>query len=161
MNYETIQASNKELAPAVREHSEARTKEGTSLIDQSVQVEALPTYHLRGLGLYELHGEDILASYQGAGRYLVPSGTTRGLVHEVRVGRRPERSRCECTGFQHHGHCSHHVAAQRVARRSAVCDACGVRRWWTEVTEVQEEDELLAWFPMDVLCRARAPGRGI
>jgi hypothetical protein len=114
-----------------------------------------PAYVLRGLGLFELHAEDILKGYQGAGRYLVPSGSESGLVYEVRVSpMRPERDRCECTGYQHHGHCSHHVAAQRVARWSAVCDACGVRRWWSELRQVEEDDALLAWFPGDVLCRA-------
>ncbi len=83
-------------------------------------TETVPAYVLRGLGLYKLHADDILAAYQGAGRWLVPSGTTNGLVYEVRVSRRPERSRCECTGYQHHGHCSHHVAAERVAKKSAV-----------------------------------------
>ena len=121
----------------------------------SVQAEPLPAYHLRGLGLYGLHGEEVLASYQGAGRYLVPSGTTPGLTYEVRVSpTRPERDRCECIGYQHHGHCSHHVAAQRVARRSTVCDACGVRRWWSELQEVHDEHDLLAWFAGDKLCRA-------
>jgi hypothetical protein len=114
-----------------------------------------PAYVLRGLGIYELHGEDILASYQGGGKYLVPSGTTTGLVYEVRVSpMRRDRDRCECQGFARHAHCSHHVAALRVARRSAVCNGCGARRWWRELQQVHEEDELLAWFPGDVLCRA-------
>src|SRR5918998_5754031 len=100
---------------------------------QSLQAETPPAYCLRGLGLFELHGEDILEGYQGAGKYLVPSGTMPGEVYEVRVSpMRPERDRCECTGYQHHGHCSHQVAAKRVARRSAVCDGCGVRKWWSE-----------------------------
>ncbi len=120
---------------------------------QSLQADPLPAYHLRGLGLFELYGEEMLDDYQGGGRWLVPSGTTPGLVYEVRVGRRPERDRCECTGYQHHGHCSHHVAAQRVARRSAICDACGERQWSSGMTEVQEDDGLLAWFPGDRLCR--------
>ena len=113
---------------------------------QSLQAEVLPAYHLRGLGLFELHSEDILEGYLGAGKYLVPSGTTPDLTYEVRVSpMRPERDKCECQGFAAHGHCSHHVAAQQVARRSAVCDACGSRRWWSEITEVFGDDELLSW----------------
>jgi hypothetical protein len=33
---------------------------------ESVQAETLPAYHLRGLGLFELHAETILEGYQGA-----------------------------------------------------------------------------------------------
>ena len=120
---------------------------------QSVQAEPVPAYTLRGLGLFELHADEIHASYQGGARWLVPSGTEAGKVYEVRVGSRPERHRCECVGFQQHDHCSHHVAARRVARRSAVCDGCVVRRWWKNLTEVTEDDGLLAWFPGDRLCR--------
>ncbi len=125
------------------------------MIDHSLQAEALPAYTLRGLGLFEIHGEEVLANYQGAGKWIVPSGTIPDLSYEVRVSpMRPDRDRCECTGFQHHGRCSHHVAAQRVARRSAMCDACGSRRWWSEITEVFEDDELLSWYPGDRVCRA-------
>ncbi len=121
---------------------------------QSLQAETLPAYHLRGLGLYELHGEEILEGYQGAGRWFVPSGTVESRSYEVRVSpTRPERDRCECVGFQHHGHCSHHVAASRVAKRSAVCDSCGSRCWRSEIIEVHEED-LLSWYPGDLLCRS-------
>ncbi len=106
-----------------------------------------PAYVLRGLGLYELHADDILASYQGGGRYLVPSGTDAGNVYEVRIGVR--RNRCECRGFASHGHCSHVVAAGRVAKRSAVCDGCGARTWSRDLSEVQES---LTYFEGDLLC---------
>ncbi len=115
--------------------------------------ETTPDYVWRGLGLFELYAEDILAKYQGAGKWLVPSGSESGKAYEVRTGSRPERDRCECIGHQHHGHCSHHVAAQRVAKKSAVCDACGKRCWWSELREVEEDDGLLSWFPGDRLCR--------
>ena|SRR5215217_5613628 len=118
-------------------------------------TEPQPPYVLRGLGLFELHADEILDNYEGGGRWLVPSGTTPGLTYEVRVSpMRPGRDRCECVGYQNHGHCSHHVAAQRVARRSAVCDACGQRCWWRGLQEVHEDDGLLAWFEGDKLCRA-------
>ncbi|PLS85037.1 MAG: hypothetical protein CYG60_14710, partial [Actinobacteria bacterium] len=57
-----------------------------------------PAYVLRGLGLFELHAGEILASYKGGGKYLVPSGTEANGLYEVRVGTRPERNRCECRG---------------------------------------------------------------
>ncbi len=111
-----------------------------------------PAYVLRGLGIYELRADDILASYRGAGKYLVPSGTDAGNVYEVRTGTRPERNRCECRGFASHKHCSHIVAASRVAKKSAVCDSCGERRWDRELVEVTEDHDSLTWFPGDRLC---------
>ncbi len=110
-----------------------------------------PAYVLRGLGLFELHAGEILASYQGGGRWLVPSGTDAGNVYEVRTGTRPERNRCECRGFASHRHCSHVVAAGRVAKRSGVCDGCGVRTWRRDLSEVQES---LTYFAGDLLCRS-------
>ncbi len=109
-----------------------------------------PAYVLRGLGIFELRADDILASYQGAGRYIVPSGTTANGLYEVRVGVR--RNRCECRGWASHGHCSHVVAASRVAKRSAVCDGCGERRWDRELVEVTEDHDSLTWFVGDHLC---------
>ncbi len=108
-----------------------------------------PAYVLRGLGIYELHRDDILQGYQGGGRWLVPSGTDAGNVYEVRTGTRPERNRCECKGFGSHKHCSHLIAAGRVAKRSAVCDGCGVRTWSRDLVEVQES---LTYFEGDLLC---------
>ena len=120
--------------------------------------EKIPDYALRGLGIFEVARNRILESYQGGGRWLVPSGSETGRFYEVRVGSRPERHRCECRGFALHRHCSHLVAAERVARRSAVCDCCGSRCWWPELTEVTEDDGLLAWFPGDLLCSSCIPG---
>ncbi len=111
--------------------------------------EPTPGYVLRGLGIFELHAGDILASYRGGGRFLVASGTEANGLYEVRVGTRPERNRCECRGFASHKHCSHVVAASRVARRSAVCDGCGQRTWSRDLSEVQES---LTYFEGDLLC---------
>ncbi len=116
-----------------------------------------PAYVLRGLGLFELHRDEILHSYQGAGRYVVPSGAGVG-AYEVRVGTRPERNRCECRGFASHGHCSHVVAAGRVAKRSAVCDGCGERVWSRDLLEVGADS--LSFFEGDSLCRGCAREHG-
>ncbi len=117
-----------------------------------------PGYALRGLGLFELHADAILDSYQGGGRYIVPSGTEAANRYEVRVGTRPERNRCECRGFGTHRHCSHVVAAGRVAKRSAVCDGCGVRTWSRDLVEVDADS--LTFFEGDELCRPCARAHG-
>ncbi len=122
------------------------------MIDQKSSAPAHPStpepaYVLRGLGLFELRADDILASYGGGGRYLGPSGTEANGLYEVRVGVR--RNRCECRGFSSHKHCSHVVAAGRVAKRSAVCDGCGARTWSRDLSEVQES---LTYFVGDLLC---------
>ncbi len=124
------------------------------MIDQSVPKVQHPTtpepaYVLRGLGLFELHRDEILHSYQGGGRFLVPSGTTANGLYEVRVGTRPGCNRCECRGFASYGHCSHVVAASRVAKKSGVCDGCGQRTWRRDLVEVQES---LTYFAGDELC---------
>lgn len=116
-------------------------------------AESVPDYVWRGRGLFETYRDELV--YLGGGNWLVPSGSTPGKLYEVRVGspRRPERSSCECVGFQHHNHCSHLVCAEIAHKKSAVCDACGERKYWPELWEVHEEDGLLAWFPGDRLCR--------
>jgi len=122
----------------------------------STPESSTPDYVLRGHGLFELHRDEILKGYQGGGRWLVPSGTVADRHYEVRVGvRRP--STCECVGFCHHQHCSHVEAAKLASKRSAVCDACGNRRWDKELVEVEEGDELLSWFVGDRLCRSCVP----
>ncbi len=113
--------------------------------------EPTPGYALRGLGIFELYADDILRGYQGGGRWLVPSGSEAG-AYEVRVGTRPERNTCECRGWSAHRHCSHLTAAGRVAKKSAVCDSCGERRWDRDLVEVTEDDESLTWFVGDRLC---------
>lgn len=117
---------------------------------------------MRGLGIFELHRDDILDSYQGGGRWLIPSGSDGDTLYEVRVGTRPERNRCECIGFEHHRHCSHLVAAHRAAKLSAVCDGCGERVWRRGLIEVTEDHDSLTWFPGDLLCIGDcAPNHGI
>jgi hypothetical protein len=65
----------------------------------------------------------------------------------------------ECRGFASHGHCSHVEAASIAARKSAVCDSCGTRHWYSDLREVHEEDGLLSWYAGDRLCR-RCIGQG-
>ncbi len=122
------------------------------MVEVSLQREALPAYVLRGLGLYEVHQDEIFGNYQGAGRWLIPSGTESAKLYEVRAGSRPDRDRCECVGFANHRHCSHVVAAHRATKASAVCDCCGYRVLWSDLQQVEEEDGLLSRFPGDVLC---------
>ena len=136
----------------------ARTKRSNLLIEKSLALsehestpESTPGYVLRGLGIFELHHGAILTSYQGGGRYLVPSGTAAERLYEVRVGVRPERNRCECRGFASHKHCSHVVAAQRTAKKSGVCDGCRRRVWRRELVEVG--DDSLTFYEGDELCR--------
>ena len=121
--------------------------------------EIAPEYVLRGLGIAEHRGDEILASYQGGGRWLVPSGTAANGLYEVRVGVRPERNRCECRGFASHKHCSHLVAAERVSKRSGVCDGCGERAWRRDLFEVGDDN--LTFFEGDELCRPCARAHGV
>jgi len=114
---------------------------------------------LRGLGIFELHRDEILASYQGGGRWLVPSGAEANKVYEVRTGTRPERDRCECRGFASHKHCSHLAAAKRAARFSAVCEGCGRRAWKRDMLEADGEN--LAAFEGDLFCRPCAVSYGV
>ena len=122
-------------------------------------TENVPEYVLRGLGIFELRGDDILRSYQGGGRWLVPSGNEANGLYEVRVGVRPERNRCECRGFASHKHCSHLVAAERVSKRSGVCDGCGERAWRRDLFEVGDDHP--TFFEGDDLCRSCARAHGV
>ena len=120
-----------------------------------------PAYVLRGLGIFELYGDEILESYRGGGHCPIPSGTEAGKVYEVRIGARAERNRCECRGFASHKHCSHLAAAERAARLSVVCDGCGKRVRRRGAVEVTEDHGSLTWFPGDVVCRPCARGTDI
>src|SRR5215207_9187117 len=113
-------------------------------------AETQPAYVLRGHGLFNLYHDDL--EYGGAGRWLIPSGTECSKVYEVTVGIRRE-NRCECVGFANHDHCSHVVCASIAHKRSAICDSCGKRHWWSKITEVHEEHGLTSWYPGDRLCR--------
>jgi len=113
----------------------------------------MPEHVLRRRGLFESYHDEILDNYLGVGKWLIPSGSTPSKFYEVRPGMRWKAARCECVSFQHHHHCSHVEAARLAARKSAVCDSCGKRHWYSDLREVFEEDGLLSWFTGDRLCR--------
>ena len=118
-----------------------------------------PEYVLRGAGIFELHADEILASYQGGGRWLIPSGSESAKLYEVRVGSRPERSRCECVGFLHHKHCSHVVCASLARKKSFTCDGCGRRVSNSEMVVVG--DDSLSLFEGDQVCGECALDHGV
>ena len=140
------------MAPTELETPRGPDQEEYLLIAHSVAPTARPDTR-------ELRGEEILISYQGGGRWLVPSGTAANGLYEVRAGVRPERNRCECRGFASHRHCSHIVAAERVGKRSGVCDGCGERAWRRDLFEVGADH--LTWFEGDELCRTCATRAGV
>ena len=100
----------------------------------------------RGLRLSEERGVEI--------RYVAPAGlwcvpSTSGGFYAVSLD--PER--CECAGYEHRGRpCEHIVAASIAKAKSRTCSCCGQRVLGRFTSEVSEDDELLSWFPGDVLC---------
>src|SRR4051794_39109689 len=122
------------MAPAVRQHPEARITRRSLMTTTSVaqpghqsSTETTPDYVWRGHGLFEAYRDEL--EYLGGGRWLIPSGSREGLAYVVRASTtRPERQRCECVGFMHHNHCSHIVCAELAHKKSAVCDACEERK---------------------------------
>ncbi|MDQ3767843.1 MAG: SWIM zinc finger family protein [Actinomycetota bacterium] len=106
------------------------------------------TRESRGIALYREHGDEIVFE---AGVWFVPSMSDATTVYEVRLGRRGNV--CECADFEYRGGSCLHIYAAIIARaKSTRCSCCGQRVAWRFVTEVQEEHELLSWFPGDRLC---------
>jgi hypothetical protein len=70
----------------------------TSLADSRHETQSTPEYVLRGHGLFELYRDEVLAGYQGGGKWLIPSGGESGKVFETRPGTRRKAARCECVG---------------------------------------------------------------
>lgn len=114
------------------------------------------TRYGRGYALYTERGEEILLSYR-CGVYLVP-GTEPGVYYAVNL----KLGTCECPDFENAErrrkadgaleNCKHLIAAELCHVKSASCSACARRKFWRELTEVQSEDNLLAFFPGDRLC---------
>ena len=103
------------------------------------------TRELRGIALYEEHAEEIRFEQ---GVWLVPSQNDATSVYEVVIGRRGES--CECVGFEHRGESCKHIHAAAIARaKTTPCSCCGERVPWRFVTTVEEDHDLLTWFPGD------------
>ena len=116
-----------------------------------------PTRELRGITLFRDHADEI--RFDPVEKvWLVPSQHELGTsVYEVVLGRRGES--CECKDFEFRGEACKHILAATIARaKSTTCSCCGQRVSWKFVTEVQEDDELLAWFVGDRLCDDCRPG---
>jgi hypothetical protein len=106
---------------------------------------------VRAQRLFEEHAGEFV--YRD-GIWHVPSAATNGTTtYEVTL--QPER--CECPAFEHAPkdgtpRCKHIIAASIAHAKSGVCSCCGQRVLGRFITEVNEDDGLLSWFPGDVLC---------
>jgi hypothetical protein len=84
------------------------------------------------------------------GVWYVPCSSVEGRVYEVRL--EPVEA-CECRDFEVRGEACKHIVAVRIAHaRSGVCSCCRSRVLWRFLSEVTEDDGLLAWYPGDELC---------
>jgi hypothetical protein len=108
------------------------------------------TRELRGLALFRDHADEI--RFEPVEKvWLVPSQLDGTSVYEVRLGR--NGSVCECRDFEIRGlDCKHIVAAMIARAKTTPSSSCGQRVPWRFVTEVQEDDDLLSWFPGDRIC---------
>jgi SWIM zinc finger len=130
-------------------HPGARTKEDTSLIDQSLAQPAhqSTTRVQRGRELYTERWNEFRFEH---GFWFVPSTTVEDKFYAVRLG---PVERCECPDYEHCGAKCLHIYAAAIARaKSTTCACCGNRVPWKLVTEVTEDDCLLSWFVGDRLC---------
>ena len=100
----------------------------------------------RGRELYRHHAQDFVCR---DGVWLITSDTVPGRVYEVDVA----RETCECSDFQiRNVACKHLTAAALAHAKSSPCSCCGSRVLNRFLDEVVEEDELLGWFPGDMIC---------
>ncbi len=140
------------MAPAVLVTPRGPDQEEILLIEKSLAQPAhqSTTRIERGRDLYTEHADEI--RFDEVDKvWLVPSQHEATSVYEVALGRRGES--CECADFEYRGEsCKHIVAATLARAKSTTCSCCGKRVPWKFVTEVQEDDGLLSWFPGDVLC---------
>ena len=84
-----------------------------------------------------------------AGLWCVPTGS--GGFYAVAL---EPKQRCECADYKHmRGPACQHIVAASIARaKSRTCSCCGLLVLGRFTSEVSEDDELLSWFPGDVLC---------
>ncbi len=60
---------------------------------------------------------------------------------------------CSCEdSLQRNVRCKHRHAVLYMLRYSGVCEGCGVRHFWRELTEVTEDHASLTYFEGDLLC---------
>lgn len=150
----------RKLAPRVRQHPEARTKELRSLTDTSLAHPAHPETPTRetcradrALALYVEHAEEIAYSFR-AGAYKVPSCTS-AATYTVRLV--PELY-CSCPDFRGGGECKHVMAVRVIRKKTSPCFGCGRRFRHRDLFEVPEGD--LTFFEGDRLCRECARKHG-
>ncbi len=120
-------------------------------------VREATTRELRGLKLFEEHGEQI--RYED-GVWLVPSQHDATSVYEVTLGRRGES--CECIDYGHHGHeapCKHVFAAIIARAKTGPCAECGRRFRPRDLYPVPED--ALTYFEGDELCYEHALAHGV
>ncbi len=88
-----------------------------------------------------------------SGVWFVPSASTGYRTYAVKL--EPVES-CECKDFEYRGHdygpCKHIVAGRIAHAKSRVCSCCRRRLLGRFLSEVTEDDGLLAWYPGDALC---------
>jgi hypothetical protein len=102
----------------------------------------------RGRQLFEARWNEI--EHVAGDDWLVPSGNLLTGTYTVRLGDNP---RCECADATYrHVFCKHAVCAAIAASKSRTCDCCGRRVLGRFLSEVEEDDNLLSWFPGDMLC---------
>ncbi len=102
----------------------------------------------RGVEVFEERYNEV--EHVGGDTWSVPSSNLLIGTYLVRLGDNPS---CECADFTYrHRECKHIAAARAADSKSRTCSCCSKRVLARFATEVTEDDELLSWFPGDVLC---------
>ena len=142
------------MTPARLPPPEVRTKRGDLLINGSLarsgqQTNTELNLDPRVLGGKRLFRKRAEAFLHKRGAWFVPSENGVGY-YCVRLG--PVEV-CECVDFEHRGvPCKHIHAASIAHAKSVVCDCCGRRVLGRFVSDVEEDDNLLAWYPGQRIC---------
>ncbi len=99
----------------------------------------------------ELFREHSVQFRHERGAWLVPSANDAVVGFcKVRLG---SVEVCECADFKHRGKpCQHIHAAVLAQNKSGTCSCCGQRALGRLLSEVTEDDNLLAWFEGDLIC---------
>ncbi len=101
----------------------------------------------RGVAIATNHLRDI--KRLAPGTYSVPASTP-STAYVVTV--RPVEA-CSCEDSLRTGNrCKHRHAVRYMLKKSGVCEGCGVRHFWRELTEVTEDHASLTYFEGDHLC---------